>query len=411
MTKDSATPYSDQSGKTGGPTAVDRKQLFALAGASFAIGTEAYVYVGHLGALSRDLQVGIAQAGMLAAAFAVTYAVSAPISAALLARADRRTLIVVGLMGVGLLNLAAALTPNFAFLMIMRIGCGLAAGLVGPASSAVAATLAPPEQRGQAMAVVLAGLTLAFILGIPLGSVIGAIGGWRSTFAFAGILAMMAAVTAYIVLPPLAGSGSAGLRRLAIGLRPDILATLAMTGLGFAATFTVIAYIQPVALRIGGFDGAAIGGLQALIGVGSIVGIVIGGRYADRPSAMMMVAATFLVSVVALSGYSWLMRLDVGDLLTLPILATCMVTGAAGLFARSPAIQTRLVSLDMPSMNVLLALNGSMVFAGQGLGAAIGSITIYTLDESALGYVAAMVAASGALLALSLTARPKTFAG
>lgn len=82
-----------------------------------------------------------------------------------------------------------------------------------------------------------------------------------------------------------------------------------------------------------------------------------------------------------------------------------VITSAAALFARSPAIQSRLVSLDMPSMSVVLALNGSMVFAGQGLGAAIGALTIYALDVSALGYVAALVAASGALLALLRTAR------
>lgn len=153
-------------------------RLFALAGASFAMGTEAYVYVGHLSALSRDLGVGIAEAGLLAAAFAITYAISAPVLAATLARIDRRTMIVAGLFGIGLFNLAAAATPNFAILLCLRIACGLAAGLVGPSSSTVAAMLAPPDKRGRAMAVVLAGLTLAFVLGIPLGSVIGAIGGW-----------------------------------------------------------------------------------------------------------------------------------------------------------------------------------------------------------------------------------------
>ena len=197
------------------------------------------------------------------------------------------------------------------------------------------------------------------------------------------------------------------LLRPLIALRPDIAATLALTAVGFAATFTVIAYIQPVAFRIMGIDGAGIGGLQALIGVGSIFGVFIGGRYADRPNAMRMVAATFLVSILALSGYSWLTRLGADHPLTLPLLIASMVTGAAALFARSPAIQTRLIGLDPPSANVLLALNGSMVFAGQGLGAAIGAITIYALDVSFLGFAAAMVAAGGTLLALSLTAKQR----
>jgi len=212
-------------------------------------------------------------------------------------------MIVGGLAGIGLLNLAAAATPSFAVLLLLRIACSLAAALVGPTSSTVAAMLAPPDKRGRAMAVVLAGLTLAFIVGIPLGS---AIGRWRSTFLFAGCLALVAALVTFIVVPPVAGAASADLRRLSVGLRPDLFAMLMLTMIGFAATFTVIAYIGPVAAEIAGVEGAGVAGLQALIGVGSIIGIVIGGRYADRAQAMHMVSATFVTSAVALSGYSWL---------------------------------------------------------------------------------------------------------
>jgi len=136
--------------------------------------------------------------------------------------------------------------------------------------------------------------------------------------------------------------------------------------IGFAATFTVIAYIGPVAAEIAGVEGAGVAGLQALIGVGSIIGIVIGGRYADRAQAMHMVSATFVTSAVALSGYSWLTWTGVNNPATLPLLGISMVAGAAALFARTPLIQARLVRLDTSSANVLLALNGSMVFAGQG---------------------------------------------
>lgn len=213
---------------------------------------------------------------------------------------------------------------------------------------------------------------------------------------FAGGLAIIAAIIAYIVLPPVAGAASAELRRLSIGLRPDLLATLMLTMIGFAATFTVIAYIGPVAARIAGIEGAGVGGLQALIGVGSIIGILIGGRYADRAEAMNMVTASFVVSAVALSAYSWLTWTGVDHPVTLPLLSVVMVSGAAALFARTPAIQARLVRLDPSSTNVLLALNGSMVFAGQGLGAALGALTEYLVGISTLGFAAATVAIVGA---------------
>jgi DHA1 family inner membrane transport protein len=153
---------------------------------------------------------------------------------------------------------------------------------------------------------------------------------------------------------------------LSVGLRPDLFATLMLTMSGFAATFTAIAYIGPVAAEIAGIMGAGVAGLQALIGVGSIIGIVIGGRFADRAHAMHMVTLTFVTSALALSGYSWLTWPDVNYPATLPLLGIIMVAGAAALFARTPLIQARLVRLDPSSANVLLALNGSMVFAGQG---------------------------------------------
>lgn len=375
-----------------------KTQLVVLAFAGFAMGTEAYVYVGHLGALANELEIGIPEAGLLAASFAVTYALTAPILAALLARMDRRTMIVIGLAAIGAFDIAASLAPSFLLLVALRIPCGLASGLVGPPSSAMAAALAPPERRGRAMAVVLAGMTLAFILGIPAGSLVGAVGGWRATFAFAGLLALVAAAAALIILPSVPGTPSVGPGALRLALRPELAPTLALTCIGFAATFTVIAYIAPIALVIAGIEGAGVGALQSLIGVGSIIGIAIGARYADHSSAMLMVLVSFGVSAVALATYSGLTWLGSDHPGTLPALSLAMVGGAAALFARSATIQTRLVNLEPASSSVLLALNGSLVFAGQGLGAIAGAAIGAAFGTASLGFAGAVIAVSGMLL-------------
>lgn len=378
-----------------------RGRVPVLALASFAMGTEAYVYVGHLGTLSADLGVTIAEAGLLATVFALTYAVAAPILSSLAAALGRRTVVVWGLAAIGALNALTALTPSFETLLALRFGCGLAAALVGPAASAAAAALAPPERRGRAMAVVLAGMTLAFILGIPLGSVVGAFDGWRATFTFASAVAFLAAAAVRLILPAVPGGPRHGLRSLAVGLRPSVAGPLVLTGLGFTATFIVIAYIAPVALAIAGLEGAEIGGLQALIGVGSILGVAIGARFADGDRALGMVAVSFLVSAAALSIYSLLGASQTSDPLRLAMLGAAMVVSAAALFSRTPAIQARLVGAAPEASSVVLALNGSMVFAGQGLGAAVGALVIGGLGVSALGFAAAGVALIGALAALA----------
>ncbi|MBA4783526.1 MAG: MFS transporter [Rhizobiales bacterium] len=373
--------------------------LAALTGASFALGTEAYVFAGHLEALVLDLDVGLPAGGLVAASFAIIYALTGPPLAALAGRIDRRRLILAGLVSLGILNLLAALATNFETLIAIRVLCGLAAALVGPTASAAATMLVPPERRGSAMAAVLAGMTLAFILGIPMGSVIGAWGGWRACFVFAGVIAIAAAAVVAAWLPVLPGRGSTSMKALALAFSPRVGRTL----LGFAATFTVIAYIGPVADHVAGLHGSEVGGLQALIGVGSIIGILIGARSADRPNATAMIASSFAVSALALSLYSLLPLGGLGGPLLIVLLGLAMVTGAAALFARTPVIQSRLVGGAPDNAAVLLALNGSTVFVGQGLGAVMGALTTASFGVGALGFTAAAVAAIGLVATLTTT--------
>jgi len=376
-----------------------------LALATFALGTEAYVYAGHLAALAADLGAGVAAAGQLATAFALTYALSAPVVAGIVARCDRRAVLVAGLAALALFNLAAAAAPSLAVLIGLRIACGIAAGAVGPIASAAAAELAPPHLRGRAMALVLGGMTLAFVLGIPMGSVAGEIAGWRGTFLWAAVLAALAAVALRLGLPPVPGSTGP---RPALGsvLTPAVLGWLALTAAGFAATFTVIAYVGPVVTAVAGLTGAGVGAMQALIGAGSLIGIWAGRRAADLASPRRALTASLLVSAAALGGYGVFLTGVLTPGAALVPLAALMVAGAAALFARTPIIQTALVRLAPESRPVVLGLNGSAVFAGQSLGAALGGLAIALGGLPALGLAAAAIALAALPLARRLTAHP-----
>lgn len=374
-------------------------RILVLALASFAMATETYVYAGHLASLAQDLEVSLGAAGQLATVFAVTYAISAPLLSSQLAGIDRRRVILLGLGAIAALNLLAAVMPSFSGLIVIRILCGLAAGVVGPAASAAAAALAPPERRGRAMAVVLAGVTLAFVLGIPLGSVAGAFGGWRATFLFAGVMALAATAAIAFVLPPVPAGERSGLASLRVAGEPAVLLPLLLTMVSFAATFTVIAYVGPVVTMISGLEGAGVGVMQAMIGIGSIVGVTLGARNADRPQGAPFLAASFLVSALALSSYSILPQLSLGPTITL-LLGLTMIVGAAATFSRTPVIQARLVHAAPEARSAVLALNGSMVFVGQGLGAAVGGLAIHLGGIGTLGALAACLALAGSALAL-----------
>jgi hypothetical protein len=150
-------------------------RIWLLTAAQFASATGAYAYTGLLAPLADDLGVGLATAGQLAAAYALTFALLGPIAAALTARVERRALLAIGLGFAAAFNLLSAFVPDFTTALMLRVAAGIAATLVLPG---VAATmLVPPEQRGRAIATVLSGLTFAFALGIPLGTAIGRLGG------------------------------------------------------------------------------------------------------------------------------------------------------------------------------------------------------------------------------------------
>jgi DHA1 family inner membrane transport protein len=293
--------------------------------------------------------------------------------------------------------------PDFASLLTVRVLSGLASALVMPVAAAAAATLVPPDQRGRALAIVLGGLVLSFVLGIPLGSVIGDAFGWRATFTFTGLLALVAAVAVGAVLPPLPNADRAGLQVLAIAFERRVLTNLLFTMTAFAATFCVIAFVGPVVTAISGLEGKGIGLMQAVIGAGMIVGVVGGGAIADRAHSSRVIALAFVIMALTLAAYTGLMAAGDGtsDVLAMAGLVVALLLGAAALFTLSPIVQTRLVEAAPKTVTVVLALNASMIFLGQGLGTIVGGFTIESFGLAYVGLVGAVVAVLGFLFALT----------
>jgi DHA1 family inner membrane transport protein len=378
-------------------------RIFILAFASFAFGTQTYVFAGFLERLAADLSVSIGAAGQLASAFAIAYALAAPVLAGLAAPYDRKRVLTVALLVLFVLNVLAAHMPDFASLLAVRVLSGLASALVMPVAAAAAATLVPPDQRGRALAIVLGGLVLSFVLGIPLGSVIGDAFGWPATFTFTGLLALVAAVAVGAVLPPVPNADRAGLRVLAIAFERRVLTNLLFTMTAFAATFCVIAFVGPVVTAISGLEGKGIGLMQAVIGAGMIVGVVGGGAIADRAHSSRVIALAFVIMALTLAAYTGLMAAGDGTsgVPAMAGLVVAILLGAAALFTLSPIVQTRLVEAAPKTVTVVLALNASMIFLGQGLGTIVGGFTIESFGLAYVGLVGAVVAVLGFLFALT----------
>jgi len=370
-------------------------RIWLLSFAQFAAATGAYAFTGLLAPLAVDLGVSLATAGQLATAYALTYALAGPPAAALTVRMDRRDLLVAGLALVGLLNLATAFAPDFATALALRVATGAAVTLVLP--GVAASMIAPAPQRAKAMAMVLAGLTLAFSFGIPVGTAIGGVLGWRACFVFAGAIALVAALVVRVGLPPLPSTDRGGAGSAARLLRGPILLALATNLFSFTALFCIAAYLGPIVTAATGIEGSGIGAIQLFIGVGSIAGILLGGRAAiaggrGLPPALMGLLA------VALAGYPVLLAFPAATWHAAP-LALLVFMGSTALFALAPLMQARLVSLAPEDRAVALALSGAMALAGQGLGAALGGVVIATAGLAWTGAAGAVLAFAGVFAA------------
>jgi predicted MFS family arabinose efflux permease len=372
-----------------------------LAAASFATSTQSFVYAGLLNELSQDLSIPLSQAGQLGTAFALTYGLAAIPMASLCARVPRRRLMVVALLVMALLNLGMALAPDFPMLMGLRVLCGIAASVVVPSASTVASLLAPPEKRARALALVIGGTTAAFLLGIPMGSVSGAIFGWPGTFGMAAVLCGLSALAIRLMLPEVPGEGPGG-GGLSAVLRPGVLPTAGLVYASFAASFCTSAYIGPAVNAVSGLSGGAVGVMQAMAGLASVLGLPIGTWLYERRGIgavklmPLVIIAAQLLQVALLEGF---LR---GGILVIPAQALALLASSTAIFAMMPMVQARLVTLAPDARGVVMAANASGIYLGQASGAALGGLAIALGGLPGMSIAGALMACIGLVLAISV---------
>ncbi|MDX5331018.1 MAG: MFS transporter [Caulobacteraceae bacterium] len=367
-------------------------RIFVLALSTFAFGSGALIFVGLLEPMAADLGVPVGAAGQLQTVYVLTSAFAGPPLAFLIGRFERKQVLLLALGASVALNLACYLTPGFGLILVLRAILGAIAAMAGPAASAAASALAPPERRGSALAIVMGGMTVAFLMGIPLGSVVGSIFGWRSAFLLSTGLSALALVAIALavprVTPPAPGPGQ-GLRGAAV------LPLFASTFLAFGANMTITTYIAPILRLQAGVTGAGVAAFQMLVGVGSFIGLTLGGRAADRGAGGLSVTLGFLGLALAASLHSLeLLRAGPAGWDAYAIVAMAVLAGSTALFSVMPVIQSRLIQRAPASAPLALAFNGSSASLGQAFGGALGGLLLAQGALSVTG--ASIVIALGA---------------
>lgn len=351
--------------------------LLALFVAAFALGTAEFVIAGLLPDVATGLGISIPVAGYLITAYAVGIALGGPILALLTKKMSRRTLIIwlCGSFTVG--QALCALAPNFEILMVARVLVSISHGTYFGIASIVATGLVPEHKRGSAVALLLAGLTVSNILGVPGGTAIGNIFGWRAAFWAVGALGLVATIAIAILLPKNAGAGATAgsfMRELKALGRQQIVLSLAIVILVMIGQYSLFTYVAPLLLNVTGISQEMVPWMLLLFGVGSTIGVFIGGRLADwklMPSliGIMVVQVCAYVLLVVVSPYPILMGI-------------CVVLWGGANFAFGAPVQSRVLQWAADAPN----LASTLIPSGFNVGIAIGAVLGASVLEAGLGY-------------------------
>lgn len=351
--------------------------LIALFLAAFAFGTAEFVIAGILPDVAAGLDVSIPVAGYLISGYAIGIAVGGPLLAVATKKMTRKALILL-LGGIFILGqIFCALAPNFEMLMLARVLVSVVHGTYFGIAAIVAVSIVSPDKRGFAVALILSGLTVSNILGVPGGTAIGNALGWRATFWAVGIIGLLATLAVAVFLPRNAASettsGSFMREFKALG-RQQIVASLFIVILVMIGQYSLFTYITPLLTNVTGIQTGVVPWVLLLYGVGSTIGVFIGGRLADwklMPSlvAILALQAVMFVTIYHVSPYPVVMAV-----------ATVLWGGVN--FAFGSPVQSRVLAWAADAPNLASAL----IPTGFNIGIAIGAVLGAGIIDSGLGY-------------------------
>lgn len=375
--------------------------LIALAIGAFGIGLTEFVIMGLLPEVAADFAVTEPVAGWLISGYALSVAIGGVALTAAVTRLPRKQ-VLLGLMVLFIVgNLLSAVAGNYSMMMVGRVVAALCHGAFFGIGAVVAAGLVAPARRAGAIAMMFAGLTIANVLGVPFGTLLGQHLGWRSTFWAITAIGVVALIGLVLLVPRrVAGSAdvpAGGLRgELRAFTHPQVWLSLVITILGFGGMFGAFTYIAYTLTDVSGFASSSVPWLLVLFGVGLFAGNLLAGRAADvslsRTLVVVLTALTVVLAAFALTA----------DSKALTVVALLLMGGFG--FATVPPLQMRIMRYAQQAPTLASGANIAAFNVGNALGAWVGGLTI----AAGLGYTspiwagAALTLAGLAVLLLSL---------
>ncbi|WP_328635505.1 Cmx/CmrA family chloramphenicol efflux MFS transporter [Streptomyces sp. NBC_00356] len=368
--------------------------VYILGLSVFALGTSEFMLSGILPAVADDMDVTIPQAGLLISAFAIGMVVGAPLLAVATLRLPRRTTLISLITVFGLGQVAGALAPTYEILFASRVVSALACAGFWAVGAAVAIAMVPVNQRARAMAVMIGGLSIANVLGVPAGAFLGEGLGWRAAFWAVGAASAIALVGIVTLVPkiPLADERPRLKRELSIYADRQVWLSIAVTALAAGGVFCAFSYLSPLLTDVAGLPEGWVPAVLALFGFGALAGTTLGGRIADAHLFGVLLtgitASTVFLAALALLGH-----------FAVAAVALSFLLGFSA-FYTAPALNARMFNVA----GAAPTLAGATTTAAFNLGNTGGPWLGGTVIDADLGYPAtAWAGAAMTVVALAAT--------
>lgn len=349
--------------------------VLSLAVGAFAIGVTEFIVVGILPSIAKDLHISIESAGSLVSLYALALAIGTPLLVIALSRLPRKAALL-GLMTVFLAgNLLAALSHTFELLLVGRVITAVAHGTFFAIGATVAANLVPKAQAGRAISVMFAGLTLAMVIGVPLGSFLGNLMGWRLPFFAVAVLAALGlgAMARWLPAGLATGTGGKAATQLAALGSVPILAMMSVTVFGFGSSFAAFTFITPILTDVTGFSATMASALLIVFGAATFAGNLAGGYLTSHHGWQKALRLMLVLLAVTQVGVA----LAIGSQVMMVVMLFVWGVFAFGL---SPALQAGMLATaerhTPKAVDFASGLNISAFNLGISLGSMLGALMV-----------------------------------
>ncbi|MFC9773062.1 MULTISPECIES: MFS transporter [unclassified Pseudarthrobacter] len=361
--------------------------ILSLAMGGVGIGVTEFTMMGLLKEVEQGLGISTPEAGHLISAYALGVVVGAPLLAAVGARLPRKQLALGLLLFFTVANLTSFVAPDYGTMLVSRFAAGLPHGAFFGVAAVIAASLVPPTRRGWAISMVMAGLSISNVVGVPFATWLGQTYGWRLLFVLVGFIGLLTLAMVWRFVPFQAAHPDASIRReLGALKRLQVWLAILIGVVGFGGFFATYTYIAHTMTTVAGIPSSLIPLVVALYGLGMVAGNFVGGRLADKSvmgtlyKVLPAIAVALVVYAVAVH-WPW------------SALVMVFVVGASGSML-IPALQTRLLDASPDAPSLASSLNHAALNVANALGAFLGGLVI------ALGWGYVAPALVGAVLAV-----------